>query len=74
MVAARSGTDVVVRTWTSRDVGAVLVAPDGGAPELVPNPANGVTLLGVVNSVIRSFAPSDPVSQSLVPPTAAAVS
>lgn len=73
LVAARSGTSVVVRAWASRDIGAVLVAPDGSAPDLVPDPASGVTLLGVVSSVIRSFAPSDPVAQSLVPPTAAAV-
>jgi repressor LexA len=74
LVAARSGTDVVVRSWASREAGAVLVTADGSAPELTPSPANGVTVLGVVSSVIRSFAPSDPVAQSLVPPTAAAVS
>jgi SOS-response transcriptional repressor LexA len=71
LVAARSGADVVVRAWSSRDTGAVLVATDGSAPELIPNPANGVTLLGVVSSVIRSFAPADPIAQSLVPATAA---
>jgi repressor LexA len=74
LVAARSGADVVVRSWSSRDGGGVLTAPDSGIADLTPSPANGVTLLGVVTSVIRSFAPADPVAQSLVPATATAVS
>src|SRR5215217_3060914 len=63
LVAARAGTDVLVRAWSRRDTGAVLVASDGIAPDVVPQPASGVTLLGVVNSVIRSFSTNDPIAQ-----------
>ena len=73
LVAARQGTDVLVRAWTRRDTGPVLVAPDGAAPEIVPQPSAGITLLGVVTSVIRSFSALDPISQPLTS-TAAPVS
>ena len=74
LVAVRVGTTVLVRAWTRRDTGPVLVASDGTSADIVPQPSNGVTLLGVVNSVIRSFSNNDPIAQPQLAPTAVGAS
>ena len=71
LIAVRAGTNVLVRVWSRRDTGPVFVAPDGNVPDIVPQPSEGVTMLGAVNSIIRTFGMTDPVGQPLVAPLAA---
>jgi repressor LexA len=71
LVAVRLGSDAQVRAWSQRDGATTLLAADPAVPAITVRAGDDVTVLGVVSSVIRSFAPSDPIAQPLVPQTAA---
>lgn len=71
LVVVRIGADAQVRTWTQRDGEATLASGDPAVPAIAARTGDDVSVLGVVSSVIRSFAPADPIAQPLVAQTAA---